>query len=376
MSNEEKKRREQYKLQRKKWILIQIIIMAVVTLFTVITGYVYHLRSQTFYINYTETSNIDYRVRYDQNSFYEEEWQDKGQDYVGGLIEDIEIQFNYKLDTEASNVKYEYSYDITAKMDVREKGSTKELLPEERSLLENGAVLGQIHDSNSPLRINQTILVNYDIFNDYVRGYVNNFKLDNLLTNLVIKMTININSTCEEYDSNSNSTYEMSLVIPLIDQVVSISESASVPPSEGKLLACESNLEKLAYKVLSFIGFSADLALAVVLVGYILLTRNTDVNYENKIRKIVNNYKSFIQKIKNGFNMEGYQILEVDTFEELLEIRDTIQEPVLMSENEDKTCTTFIVPTNKNILYIYEVKVDDYDEIYNQNNNEDLKEEN
>ena len=71
-----------------------------------------------------------------------------------------------------------------------------------------------------------------------------------------------------------------------------------------------------------------------------------------------------------------YQILEVDTFEELLEIRDTIQEPVLMSENEDKTCTTFIVPTNKNILYIYEVKVDDYDEIYNQNNNEDLKEEN
>jgi hypothetical protein len=51
-------------------------------------------------------------------------------------------------------------------------------------------------------------------------------------------------------------------------------------------------------------------------------------------------------------------------FTDLLEIRDTIQSPILMSENEDQTCTTFMIPTNTKILYVFEVKVEDYDDIY------------
>jgi chorismate mutase len=54
----------------------------------------------------------------------------------------------------------------------------------------------------------------------------------------------------------------------------------------------------------------------------------------------------------------------LSTFTEMLEIRDTIQSPILMDENEDKTCTHFLIPTNTNILYVYEIKIDDYDEIY------------
>ena len=35
-----------------------------------------------------------------------------------------------------------------------------------------------------------------------------------------------------------------------------------------------------------------------------------------------------------------------------------------MSENADKTCTTFIIPANNKIAYMHEIKVEDYDEIY------------
>jgi hypothetical protein len=53
-------------------------------------------------------------------------------------------------------------------------------------------------------------------------------------------------------------------------------------------------------------------------------------------------------------------------FMDMLELRDTLQSPILMNENEDKTCTRFIIPTNTKILYVYEIKVDDYDEIYGE----------
>jgi hypothetical protein len=364
MSNEEKKRREEYKLKRKKWIYIQSAIIAFFAILAIIMGSVYFQRSQTFYINYTESSKINYRVQYEKNSFYEEEWQTKGQDYVATLMENIEIEFDYRLDTDAQNVKYEYSYDITAKMDVREKGSTKELMPKETSILGDEAVSNKVQNSNDKLRIYHKIVISYDAFNDYVEGYLNNFKLDNMVSNLIVKMTINIKSTCDDFENDAHNKYEMSLVIPLAEQVVNIQENISVPSGSTKLLACESSLEKEAYKALTIVFGNVVVVLLLILLYFVLATRNTDVNYENQVKKILNNYKSFIQKIKTEINTEGYQVLDIDTFEELLEIRDTIQEPVLMFENSDKTCTSFMVLTNKNIIYRFEVKVDDYDEIY------------
>ena len=54
----------------------------------------------------------------------------------------------------------------------------------------------------------------------------------------------------------------------------------------------------------------------------------------------------------------------IKTFVEMLNIRDTIQLPILMSENKDFTKTTFVIPTENKILYVFEIKVENYDEIY------------
>ena len=56
----------------------------------------------------------------------------------------------------------------------------------------------------------------------------------------------------------------------------------------------------------------------------------------------------------------------LDTFVDMLTIRDTIQSPILMYENEDQTMTRFFIPTNTKMLYVYEIKVENYEEIYNK----------
>ena len=48
----------------------------------------------------------------------------------------------------------------------------------------------------------------------------------------------------------------------------------------------------------------------------------------------------------------------------MLNIRDTLQAPILMFENLDQTVTEFVIPTTSEILYTFEIKVDNYDEIY------------
>ena len=102
----------------------------------------------------------------------------------------------------------------------------------------------------------------------------------------------------------------------------------------------------------------------LVLLCFVYFTRNEDVNYTIKIKKILNAYRSFIQEIDGEFNTEGYQLVPIKSFIEMLGIRDTIQSPILMYENEDQTMTRFFIPTNTKMLYVYEIKVENYDEIY------------
>ena len=118
------------------------------------------------------------------------------------------------------------------------------------------------------------------------------------------------------------------------------------------------------FLVLGIVSSSIDVILIGLLIAFIYLTRNTDINYAIKVKKILSAYRSYIQVITNPFDHEGYQILMVSTFKEMLAIRDTIQSPILMNENEDCTCTQFMIPTNTKILYVFEIKVEDYDAIY------------
>ena len=103
----------------------------------------------------------------------------------------------------------------------------------------------------------------------------------------------------------------------------------------------------------------ADLFVIYCLAKYVVSTRTAENIYEAEIKKILNNYSSYIQKINNDFDLSGYQVLKVDTFTDMLEIRDTIQEPILMLENKTKNSTYFLIPSKTKILYSYGLKIDE-----------------
>jgi hypothetical protein len=73
----------------------------------------------------------------------------------------------------------------------------------------------------------------------------------------------------------------------------------------------------------------------------------------------MSNYKAYIQKILDEYDTTDYQVIRVAEFTELLEIRDTIRQPIFMYENEDKTAAKFFVVTCVNSIYSYEIKVED-----------------
>ena len=82
MSEAEKQRRLAYKKNRKTHLLIQSAVLIFLALLFVFSTVLYYRLNKDLYVEYTEASNVDYRVRLKDNEFYEKEWLSSGQAYV------------------------------------------------------------------------------------------------------------------------------------------------------------------------------------------------------------------------------------------------------------------------------------------------------
>ena len=95
------------------------------------------------------------------------------------------------------------------------------------------------------------------------------------------------------------------------------------------------------------------------LTRYIIKFRTPEEVYKIELNKIISNYGSYIQKIISKLDFNKYELVTLDSFNDMLEIRDTIQEPILMYEEKEELKTYFIIPHKGNMLYIYELKIID-----------------
>ncbi|MBQ8350701.1 MAG: hypothetical protein IJY20_01490 [Clostridia bacterium] len=362
MSEAEKKRRADYKKNRKKWLTLFSALALVMLALTLLFTYVSYTLGRNYYIHYAEEGDVSYRVHLLENDFFEEDTLGEGQMYVASLVDRVSADFCYALRMDEA-VNYRYSYRVDAVLEVAHIGTGKLIYAPVYPLIDEKTV--SVDRASTDLLIRESVEIDYRSYHDMAERFVGPLALKGVTSRVVLRMTIDVISTCESFeDEHSRNSYAVSLQVPLSDQFVDVAMTSDVPSAESKILACTRGGNRPLFLGLS-IGFGVlDVALFAFLAIFAYQTRNTDINYEIKVKRLVAKYKSYIQEITNPFDAEGYQLLMVKTFSEMLELRDTLQSPILMNENADKTCTRFLIPTNTKMLYVFEIKVDDYDELY------------
>ena len=362
MSELEIQRRQEYKRNRKKWTLIQltaIILLAIISLGLFIG---YNRMNQTHYIEYKEAGSVNYKVHYKDNAFFEDEWIDMNQSYISSLTDGIKANFNYALGTGSSDMSFDYNYSINAKLVISKKDVGTPYYTYEEIILPTteAAVNG------SSIKVNETVSIDYKKFDTIARNFITTYNLKNATAVLVISLNIGTSTGNANFDQKIQNSYFTSLNIPLAEDNFNISRTSSATENESKLFEFNSRANRDVLLVLAIIAACLSAAIAILLLIFLKLTKNEDVTYASAVNKILKSYDSFIQRINGEFDCEGYQIVEIKTFNEMLGIRDTIQSPILMSENRDETMTKFLIPTNTKILYTFIIKVENYDEIYSR----------
>ena len=362
MSELEIQRRKNYKRNRRRWMIVQIIAIVLVSAFALGSFWVYNQMNRTYYIEYTEKGTIDYTVQYRENAFFESEWIGKDQTYISSLIEGMTASFVYRLNANSSDLGFSYQYRINAKLLIASKDTgtpyyTYEecIFPPKDSDVQNSASVYVI----------EAVSIDYVKFNNMATQFVNTYNLNNVAScTLIVTMEVDVMTSNKQFDQESQNSYSTSLNIPLVVDSFNIHATSSSPDNEVKVLEYQSVADRDMVFIAGASAAGLDALLLLILFIFLHLSKNEDITYAAKIRKILRSYSSFIQRMSGEFNSEGYQVVKIKSFMEMLGIRDTIQSPVLMSENRDETATRFYIPTSTKILSLFEIKVDNYDEIY------------
>lgn len=356
--------------KRRNTVLTLICTIFVVALISLSFCLIYVSKNKKQYISYDETSKIDYKVYLNNNEYFKESYLEENNKYIAGLIDYISANFNYNLSLEANNVEYKYAYRIEADVLVKEKDSDNPLYTETKVLLEEQ----QKTSIQDKVTINQNIDIDYNYYNNLIKRFITFYSLEDTESTLTINMYVNVLGTCERLEETKGQESVISLIIPLTTKTVGIDISNNLINTQNNLMICkDSNESNILFLIISILLGVIDLIIIIYTIKYEIKTRTAENIYEREMKKILNNYGSYIQTLNNDFDFSDYQLLKVNNFTDMLEIRDTIRQPILMKENTDKTGAYFIIPSNTKMLYIYRLKVSDIKKEIQKNSEEDYK---
>ena len=360
MSESEKAARAEYQLRRKKFIYIILAGVLVLSVLTASFSIIFSKLDANTYVFYEENGSAVYHAYLNENEYYEEERLNGNHAYISSLIHHMDIDFCYTSDMDTPDVVYKYQYRVDARMVIQDTLTGAPIYNPVETIL--GPTV-QEYDGDNPLTLKPTVYIDYVKYNEKAQEVIDTYKLKDIVSYLDVTMYVDVVGTSEAFATDNEGQYSINVRVPLTQNVLKPQVTSTIPAGPQKVLA-NPNEVKVVFKVLAIV-FGIHLAAAIAfLVIYVIKTRDEHIDYTRKVQKIVNSYKSFIQKIHNPFDSTGYQVLEIETFNELLEIHDTLQLPILMHENEDKTRTVFVIPVDAHLLYYFEIKVDNYDELY------------
>lgn len=359
MSESEKLRREEYRQNRKKIIWILLTVVLAISMLTVAFSYAFFALNADTYVYFQEEGSVLYHAYLNENEYYEEERLNGEHAYVSSLIHHMDAAFNYRVQMDADDVTYRYQYRVDAQLVVQDTRSGAPIYNPVETILgpTSSTFRGKV------LTIDPTVEIDYIDYNNKAIGFIEKYKLADVTAHLNVTMYVDIVGMSESFAKDSQGQYFVQVKIPLNQLIVKPQSTSTIPEGAQTVLA-NPHAHKNVLKILAMIFGALDVVAIAAVSVYAIRTRDEHIDYERKVQRLVASYKSFIQKINTPFDATGYQLLMVDTFREMLEIRDTLQLPILMFENEDKTRSVFVIPTSAQLLYTFEIKVDNYDELY------------
>ncbi len=288
-----------------------------------------------------QDSKIDYRVKIFKNDFIKTEYMEKDKTYITDLVDDIEVNYNYKL-TNSKKFDSNYKYNITYRIAVKHNSTGKELWTEEEKLIDNKDII----PNKNTIEIQDSAIVNYDALNDKVKQ----FKLD---YNIPIDATLEINLNV--IDNNTNKTIAYTgLATNLNTEIIDINKNEQ-SNIQAEIKTENKQKTPIIVIIAIIVSIISILYTAYEIYNTIRYNLSRKSYYEKAINKILKNYGDIVAELVNPVDLSKLNVIDVKNFDQMLDVEEELRIPIMFYETEKNVSGEFVIVTNE-IAYRYVLK--------------------
>lgn len=315
-------------MKKKMYLVLCFLVGMVIILLSVYFFYLSTITNND--IDFVESSKSEVTVCLKENDLFKQSCINEDKQFLSSLTDEIRISFNYeRINSSAINTNFEYYID--SNLVIYNSDNNKEIFNDHQKLSKVKVYNGD-KEVNT---IQDNTIIKYDSYNDRVIEEINKYALyanSNLEVNFVIK-------------ENDNEKIISSVIIPLGLRTYSISKND-----------IEKNEEVVNNKQKNYVFVSVLLIVIDILFMAIVMIRTfkskNKSEFELEINKLLVEYdKIIVETTEKTINLENKQVTRLDNFSELVDVRDTIEKPILYIYRDEKT-RDFVVQDD-NIIYIY-----------------------
>lgn len=300
-------------------------------------------------------NSVSYSVKLKKNDYFEKDILPAGGKYISNLIEYFNISYKYstKFSRPVSGV-YNYKIVATISADENKNKGSSSYWSRDYELYESDA--HEFEDVNH-IDLSRDIQIGYDKYNNILRSFKNQYALS-AVGKLKVSLIVTGSVTSKDFKGKTPIQSEMSLSAPLTQQAVEVSVNTDAKNSE-KVIASAPRMDETILLTCRVIGLF--LIAAAILSGiasrYVGRIKEASTEYEINVNKLLSSYDSIIVNLKSIPNMSGLKVSEVDDFDELLDVYNSVHMPI--NYYAYKNSSTFIIIDN-GMAWKFVVRLSDY----------------
>ena len=302
-------------------------------------------------LKYNENNSIQYSVYLKENPFFEKKSLPEGETYIASLIDYLDVTFHYNVEYNRM-VTGTYKYKFIALVAANKKEGSGYYWKKEYDLTDEKSIN---ITNNSSVSIDDNVKVDYTTYNEVLSKFKKEYGVD---TNGELKVLMKINAVTNFQGVNKaiETNPEISLTVPLLEQALEIGINKDTS-NDNEVFTIKEKSRNPIYLILKVTGF---VLMFVSVFEFIIVTvENIALKKENlyeiKLNEILTSYDSIIANIKTLPNMRGFKLIEVSTFEEMLDVYNEVRMPINYYQEKNKS--TFII-INDSIVWLYDLKKD------------------
>lgn len=338
--------------------IIMLIELIVIFIFSFMNSFIINNK---LFVNYKEHSDIDYKIYLKDTTFYEKEYLEKDMAYVASLIDRIYIDYSYIFNVDEKS-SIDFKHFVKAKIILSSQQNSKVFFEKEYDLTK--VIKSEMFNENEHIILERGVNIDYEYYNNLANSFKSKYAV-NADSRLDVTLYIEENNK-ENNPYSFNNSNKVTLTIPLSQQEINISfDGQNIDTKQHLIEEVKFAIKDKKHAILCIGSFILMILMFILLIKKIkAIIKNNVSDYDRYVNKILRGYDRIIVNIKTIPNLENYNVIEVDNFQELVDVRDNISQPInYYVAIKHKLGMFFVI--NKNNLYLLVIRTLD------RNNNDE-----